>query len=69
MDIEWEDGFKINVSSDNHAVTISANKEGLLSLAKHFMALANEMPGTHIHYDEHNALEDNSTPLIIEKID
>ncbi|MBQ1611672.1 MAG: hypothetical protein II539_04980 [Muribaculaceae bacterium] len=69
MDIEWEDGFKINVSSDNHAVTISANKEGLLSLAKQLTTLANEKAGAHIHYDEHNSLEDNSTPLIIEKID
>ena len=69
MDIKWEDGFRINVSSDDHAVTITANEEGLLSLAKHLMALAKEMTGAHIHYDEHNSLEDNSVPLIIEKID
>lgn len=67
--MKWEDGFKINVNSDEHAVIIKANKEGLLSLAKQLTTLANEMTGAHIHYDEHNSLEDSSVPLIIEKID
>ena len=34
MKIDWVDGFKISVQSTKDEVTISANKEGLLSLAK-----------------------------------
>ena len=32
------------------------------------MTLAGEEPGSHIHYDEYNSLEDGSDELIIEKI-
>ena len=34
MEMIWEDGFSIAVKVENDAVTISANKEGLLSLAQ-----------------------------------
>ena len=47
---------------------ISANREGMLSLAKQLTALANGAPGDHIHYDEHNSLEEGSSEMIIEKI-
>ena len=30
-------------------------------------ALAEETPGSHIHYDEYNSLEEGSSELIIEK--
>lgn len=69
MDIKWQDGFKIKACYHNDEITLSANREGLLSLAEQLIALANESPGSHIHYDEHNSLEDNSVPLIIERID
>lgn len=71
MDIEWTDGFKINVSVDVEGnVVISANKEGLLSLASQLTTLANtEDKGAHIHYDEYNSLEDGSSAMIIEKIE
>ena len=65
MRIEWVDGFEIRVSIENGEAVISANKEGLISLAKHLTALAEEVPGTHIHYDQYNSLEDGSTELII----
>ena len=69
MDIEWKNGFRINVSIDQEGIlVISANKEGLLSLAGQLTALANEDPGGHIHYDEYNSLEDGSSEMIIEKI-
>ena len=59
MDIEWEDGFTIKVSVDEEkAVVVSANKEGLLSLARQLTALADAGVGSHIHYDEYNSLED-----------
>ena len=70
MDLEWEDGFTIKVSVDNNdTVVISANRAGLLSLAMQLKALANEETGSHLHYDEYNSLEDDSSGLIIEKIE
>ena len=69
MEIKWQDGFTIKVSIDHgNNVVISANKEGLLSLAAQLKELANEETGSHIHYDEYNSLEDGSSELIIEKI-
>ena len=67
MEIKWVDGFKISVRSDDEVV-ISANREGLLSLARQLAALAEKEDGAHIHYDEYNSLETNSKELIIEKI-
>ena len=65
MEIEWVDGFEIRVKVDHDAVVISANKEGMLSLAKQLTALAEAVPGQHIHYDEYNSLEDGSAEMII----
>ena len=68
MRIEWVDKSEIRVSIENGEAVISANKEGLISLANQLRALANEDIGSHIHYDEYNSLEDGSSKLIIEKI-
>ena len=35
MELNWVDGFEINVRIENGAAVISANREGLLSLANH----------------------------------
>ena len=67
MNIKWIDGYTISVKNGGDTVTISANKEGLLSLADQLILLANEESGAHIHYDEYNSLEDGSNELIIEK--
>ena len=67
MNINWIDGFEISVNHDNDEVVISANREGLLSLAGQLTALAEGEPGDHIHYDEHNSLEKGSAELIIER--
>ena len=69
MDIEWVDGFEIRVSIASGGAVISANKEGLLSLAKQLTALAEETPGSHIHYDENNSLEEGSAELIFVRKD
>jgi bisphosphoglycerate-dependent phosphoglycerate mutase len=70
MKIKWKEGFKIKVSvDDENSVLISANQEGLLSLAAQLEALADEDAGIHIHYDEDNSLKKGSSNLIIEKID
>ena len=68
MDISWENGFSIKVKVESGTVTISANKEGLISLAKQLNTLAEAVPGDHIHYDEYNSLEDGSAEMIIGKL-
>ena len=67
MIVEWVDGFEIKTVIVNDQIVISANKEGLLSLAKHLTALADGVPGDHIHYDEYNSLEEGSAEMIIER--
>ena len=67
MDIEGKDGYRIRVKAVRNQVVISANREGLLSLQRQLAALAEETPGSHIHYDEFNSLEEGSAELIIEK--
>ena len=68
MHIEWVDGFEIRVTADRQEAVISANRAGLLSLARQLEALANGAPGDHIHYDENNSLEEGSAELIIERL-
>jgi len=59
------EGFEIKAAAENSEIVISANREGLLSLAKHLTALADGVPGDHIHYDAYNSLEEGSTDIII----
>ena len=68
MEIEWADGAELRVRIDHGAAVISANREGLLSLAKQLTAMAEAAPGTHIHYDEYNSLEDGSSEMIIDHV-
>ncbi len=70
LELVWESNYIINVNINENEVLISANEEGLISLAKQFLTLAQKkVPlGTHIHLDEYNSLEDGSRELIIEKI-
>ena len=65
MKIDWVEGFEIKVAAENGEIVISANREGMLSLAKHLTALADGVPGDHIHYDAYNGLEEGSTEMII----
>ena len=67
MEYRWEDGFSIAVKIHDNTVTITANPQGLLSLANHLAALSQERTrGAHIHLDQYNSLEENSAELIIE---
>ncbi len=65
----WEKGFVINCSVEESGVLIKANKEGLISLARHLLELAqDEVPNfCHIHLNEFNSLEDGSEELTIVK--
>ena len=68
MKIEWVEGFEIMAAAESDRIVVSANREGLLSLAKHLTALADSEPGEHIHYDEYNSLESGSAEIIIERV-
>jgi len=68
--LKWESGFRVSVEVDSDgAVVLTANKEGLISIAHHFLTLANpDIPsGNHLHLDSSNGLEDGSSELIIVK--
>jgi hypothetical protein len=67
MELNWEDGFTITVRAKEGLAVISANREGLRSLANHLNALAEEAPGCHLHLDAGNSLEEGSAELILEK--
>jgi hypothetical protein len=66
---KWELNFDIEIKSENKTIILTANSAGLRSLANHFLNLAQkEVPsGTHLHFDEYNALEEGSLELIIQK--
>ena len=67
MEIKWIGNYVIRFRIEGGTAVISANRDGLLSLAEQLVTLAEEEPGSHIHYDESNSLEDGSDELIIEK--
>ena len=71
IELIWDDNFKIKTSIPYNTITIEANREGLLSLARHLLLFAQEeVPnGSHLHLDAFNSLEDNSVELIISKND
>ena len=69
MKINWVNGSEIRVNHDQDEIVISAIREGLLSLAGQLTALAEGVPGDHIHYDENNSLEKGSAELIIERVE
>lgn len=69
MELRWEDNFSIAVRIDEDGTAvISANREGLMSLANLLHSLAAEPSGAHVHLDEHNSLEDGSREVIIERV-
>lgn len=69
MRIWWEDGFEIRATVLDGEVTISANREGMVSLANILLDLAEERPGAHVHLDEYNSLESGSCELVLERVE
>ena len=67
MEFTWVDGSEISARIDGEQIVISANREGLISLAENLRTLAEERPGDHFHLDEYNSLEEGSVELIIER--
>lgn len=68
MHIRWEDGFEIRTAACEGETIISANREGMISLANILLDLADGQPGDHVHLDEYNSLEDGSVGLVIERV-
>ena len=68
MIVRWVVCFSRAVSEETGTVAISANREGLQSLAGQLATLADAVPGDHIHYDEFNSLEEGSVEMIIERV-
>lgn len=70
MIFSWEDGFIIKTEVTENQINIAANKEGLVSLAKHLLFLAQDKTPVdhHFHLDEYNSLETGSKELLITKI-
>ena len=69
MELKWKGDPVIKVRIEKDGTLISANRDGLLSLADHLFELAKQERGAHIHYDQYNSLEDGSDELVIELIE
>lgn len=62
----WEDDAAIKCTVSNNTVLIEANSDGLVSLARHILELAqgSTPEGTHFHLDEFNSLEEGSSEIV-----
>ena len=69
MRIQWEPNASVKVAVQGDEVTLSTNRDGLLSLSRLFADLAEEPPGSHIHFDEYNSLEEHSAELIVARLE
>lgn len=59
------------IINDDGSATLLANKDGLLTLANHFLSLAQDVVpvGRHFHMDDFGGLfENGSNELIVEKM-
>ena len=70
LDVIWEADSKYEISVQKNSVVISANKDGLISLAKQMLYMANNdlLAGSHVHYDSFfTKMSDECIELVIEK--
>ena len=70
LSLIWEKGYELSCLYKDNCIQITANNEGLITLARHLLSLAqNDIPsGYHIQLDELNGLNEGSTEIIIEKM-
>jgi hypothetical protein len=68
--VEWQIDCIATTEVNNGTILVRANQPGLMLLAQHLLALAwSEVPpGSHIHYDDMNFLQEGSTKMIIERM-
>ncbi|WP_448105185.1 Imm32 family immunity protein [Pedobacter panaciterrae] len=64
LNYKWEEKFEIKTKIKDGAIIISANTEGLMSLANHFLNLVQRT----VPSGYHNSLEDGSIELIVQKL-
>ena len=70
MEYKWIGNYSIKTGMDSDSFVITANKDGLLSLASILTYMANNdevFDGWHMHLDQYNSLETGSVGLILEK--
>lgn len=70
LDVIWEKDSKYAINVQNCNVVITANKSGLVSLAKQmlYMAHSNLPLGSHVHYNNFfTKTNDEGFELVIEK--
>jgi hypothetical protein len=67
---ETDEKMIVKITIEGEVCTLSSNREGLLSLAKSFIKLADDnVPiGCHYHLDHPVFMEEGSSELIVEKI-
>lgn len=65
----WEDNSVIKTKVEHDTFLLSANKEGLLSLGRHLISLAqdNIKNKEYLDFDEFNDLEKNSKRIVFIK--
>lgn len=72
LHLEWEENsiISVTINNENSVVAIGGNREGLLSMARHLLTLAqtNVPSGYHIHFDDQNSLAEGSSEIIIGKL-
>ena len=66
--LSWDEDFEIAVSVSGSEVSIKANREGLVSLARHLLTLAQDQvhEGAHIHLTADQEI-DSDHDLILER--
>ena len=69
MDVIWENNAEFRLDVFKRETSITANKEGLISLAKQmlYMAYSNLPKGSHVHYDDFFTKSGSDNCLIIVK--
>ena len=68
-ELDWEDNSFVRIDLQGKiAVKISANKEGLISLAKHLLALADSEKESVIYETDPGDLEEGSLCLEISRV-
>ncbi|TDD44435.1 hypothetical protein E1263_40675 [Kribbella antibiotica] len=70
LTFEWDDGFVIEVDVSGTEVVVSANRAGLVSLARHLLVLAQDgVPsGHHVHLTADQEIE-SPVDLVLERRD
>lgn len=68
--VPWVGNHQISVHINDTEVTIAANKDGLITLAKQLLTLAHDgMPsGHHIHLTDRSGLEEGSLDLTLQRM-